>query len=320
MTLFIRRTIFGILGITAGLVAWPFSEIVLGAQHGFPSLLAFTLVSGFGIGAIIGAVFGSASGIFLGRLRRAAVGAAWGLLIGGVGGATGFLIGQGVLLLIAEQFAATVTDVHTAALPLSRAIGWAVLGAFVGAADGIRARSGVRGRAGAVGGVLGGLAGGIVIEYGQVLLPAEPYARLAAFVFLGFTIALFFALVERRLSYGLLRLLAGPFKGTEYIINQRRITVGSGDECDIVLSDYRGIAERHITLHERAGELYLFAHAPAVRLNDEEVRPGDGAAAADRGRSDDETQRDDRGSAGTGPLKYEDVIAVGSAKLLFMAE
>ena len=320
MTLFIRRIVLGVLGIAAGLVAWPFSEVMLSAQSGFPSLLAFTIVSGFGIGALFGAVFGSASGIFLGRMRRAAVGAAWGLLIGGAGGVAGFLFGQGVLLLIGERFVAAASDVHTAVLPLSRALGWAVLGAFVGAADGIRARSGLRVRAGAAGGVLGGLAGGLAIEYGRVLLPLEPYARLAAFVFLGLTIALFFALVERRLSYGVLRLLAGPFKGTEYIMNQRRITVGSGDECDIVLSDYRGIAGRHLTVRERGGELFLLAHAPAVRLNDEEVRPVDSGTTGERARSDDETQKDDRRITGAGPLKYEDVIAIGSAKLLFMAE
>lgn len=320
MTLLIRRIVLAVLGIAGGLIAWPLSEVLLRAQSDFPSLLAFTMVSGFGIGALFGAMFGSAAGIFLGRMRRSAVGALWGLLIGGAGGAAGFLTGQGLLLVIGERVGAATSGGYAAVLPLSRALGWAVLGAFVGAADGIRARSGLRTRAGVAGGLLGGLAGGLAIEYGRIVLPVEPYARLAAFVFLGLTIALFFALVERRLSYGLLRHLAGPFKGTEYILNQRRITLGSSDECDIVLQEYRDVARRHVTVSERGGELFLVAHAAGVRLNEEELRPAGGDGADGPATSEDEPPKGGRGIAGTGPLKYEDVIAVGGAKLLFMAE
>lgn len=300
MSLSVRRIVFACLGVVAGLLAWPFSELLVASQGAFVSLLLFTVVSGSVVGLLFGAVFGSANGIFLARLRRVGTGAGWGAVIGVVGGALGFLIGQGVLLVVGEQMASPGTRAYELSLPVARAVGWMVLGAFVGASDGIRARSGLRVRAGALGGLLGGLVGGLVLEYGRFLLPGEPYVRLAAFVFLGLAIAGFFALVEKRLSFGLLRLLSGPFKGKEFIVNQRRLTFGSADSCDVVLGDYQGVKPLHFSLLERNGNLHFFVHRGSVRWNDEPMTAESGVSER--------------------PLKFEDVLAAGSAKFLYLPE
>lgn len=300
MSLFIRRIVLLSLGVVAGLIAWPMSELLVSHQGAFVSLLLFTATSGAGVGLVFGAVFGSAAGIFLARPRRALTGAGWGALTGLVGGAVGFLIGQGVLLVIGEQLTAPGTRAYELSIPIARAVGWMILGAFVGSAEGVRTRRGLKARAGAIGGLLGGLAGGLAVEYGRVLLPALPYARLAAFVLLGVAIAGFYALIEKRLSFGLVRLLNGPFKGKEFIINQRRLSFGASDDCDVVLTDYEGLSPHHFSLVARAGELHLLVHDGTVRWNDE-------PRLSDAGMSES-------------PLKFEDVLAAGSAKFLFLPE
>ncbi len=342
MSLFVRRIVLAGLGMVAGALAWPISELLLAAQGGFPSLLLFTMASGGGIGLVFGAVFGSAPGIFLGRVRRTFVGIGWGSLIGLAGGALGFLAGQGLLLAVGETLAAPARGGYGTALPVARSVGWALLGGFVGAADGIRARSGLRVRVGVLGGLLGGILGGLAVEYGRVFLPAEPYGRLGAFVLLGLAISAFFVMIERRLSLGKLRLLNGRFKGKEFILNQRRLSIGSTDACDITVAGYARVYPRHFSLFEKEGEVYILVEGGTVRLNDEPItassRPeareaseaedrgnkGGGAAggagsSAETGGRGPSSTKEEIGAVG-GPLKFEDVISAGSAKFLYMAE
>ncbi len=305
MTLTVRRIILLCLGAIGGLLSWPLSELLLVSQAQFPSLFLFALSSGAAVGLVFGAVLGSAPGIFLAHRGRMAAGAGIGALIGVAGGAVGFLAGQTVLLLVGEQMAAPGTRMYALAVPLARALGWAILGTCVGAAEGLRARSPLKARAGALGGLSGGLLGGLVVEYGRVVLPAEPYARLAAFVFFGLAIAAFLALVEKRLSFGVIRVLNGAHKGSEFIVNQRRLIIGSDDRCDVVLSGYEEVQPRHFSLRVRGGEVYVSAHDGAVRWNDELIDPDSSGAGS---------------AAAPPPLKFEDVIAAGSVKFLYLAE
>ncbi len=306
MTLTVRRIILLCLGAVGGLLAWPVSELFIELQAAFPSLFLFALASGAAVGLVFGAVFGSAPGIFLSHRRRMAVGAGIGALIGIAGGGLGFLAGQAVLLLVGEQLVAPGTETYAGSIPLARALGWAILGTCVGAADGVRARSAPKARAGVLGGLSGGLVGGLVVEYGRYVLPAEPYARLAAFVFFGLAIAAFLAFVEKRLSFGVLRVLNGPRKGSEYIVNQRLLTVGADDRCDVVLAEYDGVNAHHFSLRERGGEVYLSVSEGTVRWNDEPLDPSAGAGPENASR--------------VPALKFEDVIAAGSVKFLYMAE
>ena len=111
-------------------------------------------------------------------------------------------------------------------LPVSRAIGWAVLGVFVGAGEGVRAASLKKIAVGVLGGLVGGLVGGFALEYAALLFPQLAYPRLLGFLILGLAIGVFYGLVERGLSFGVLRLLTGPLKGKEFLLNQRRMNIG----------------------------------------------------------------------------------------------
>lgn len=292
MTSAIRRLIILGLGLLAGLAAWTVMELLVLLQAGFPSFLTFTLLSGALFGMIFGAFFASAQGIIAGNRRRIRGAALVGAGIGLLGGALGFLAGQGVLFLLGELVFARARERALVGLPVARIVGWAILGVVVGSAEGIRARSGLKLGMGLAGGLLGGILGGAAVEYARIILPGVSLARLVGLLLFGLLVAGSYALIERRLSHGVLRLLNGTHKGSEYILNQQRFTLGSGMTNDIVLSGYRNVADSHARIWTESGELRIAPVEGAVlRVNDEEVSQS--------------------------RLRYEDVVRIGTAKLFY---
>ncbi len=296
MSTWIKRLIICSLGLLAGILAWPVMDLFIRYQAVFQSFLVFSLASGAVFGFIFGLVFGTGEGIIAGSNRRIVRGALWGALLGSGGGVLGFLLGQGVLFVLGEHLLQSEEAVRGVGFPLARATGWAVLGLFVGAAEGVRAWSGRKLAVGVAGGLVGGFLGGAAIEYGQVLYPHLPLVQLVGLVLFGLLVSLFYSLVEHQLSLGVLRLLNGRFKGKEFVLNQRRTLIGAADSSDIILSGYRGVANRHAQLLLRNRELYLepLDEQQPVYVNDDRV-----------------TRR---------MLKYEDVIRIGTAKLFFRHE
>ncbi len=296
MSTLIKRLIVCGLGLLAGLLVWPVMELFIEHQAVFPSFLVFSLISGAAFGLLYGLVFGTAEGIIAGSNRRIVRGAIWGAVLGTIGGTLGFLAGQGVLFALGERLLQSEDAVRRFGFPLARAAGWAVLGLFVGVAEGVRARSGRKIAVGVLGGLIGGALGGLAIEYGRVLVPDSPLVTLAGLVLFGVLVSLCYSLIEQQVSLGVLRLLNGRFKGKEFVLNQRRLWIGGSDRSDIILEGYKGVSERHAQLGLKQGELLL---EPAgsdtyVFVNDDPVT----------GRL----------------LKYEDVIRIGSAKLFFRHE
>lgn len=290
----VRRLIYLMMGMLAGLASWPAMELMIQLQGSFPSYLLFSVVSGALFGLLFGAFFGVVDGMIAANRRRVLTGLGLGAVIGGVGGGVGFVLGQGALFFLGESFFRSGTDLAYIGRPISRALGWAILGGFVGLAEGVRARSGLKAGMGVTGGILGGLLGGAALEYASLLLP-DYLSRPAGLVVLGLLIALFYIIVEGTLAYGRLRLLNGPFKGKEFILNERRISMGRAAGSDVYLPDYRRVAADHAAIREEKGELFLYPGEEAtVKVNDQKVDP-----------------------EGSKPLKFDDVIQLGAAKLLF---
>lgn len=282
MSLLIRRLIYLAVGVLAGLALWPLVEVMLLVQRFFPTYLSFSIVSGLLFGAVMGAFFGMIDGIVAARFRRILTGAGFGGVLGGLGGALGFVLGQGLLFFL--------SDPGRVGLAASRVAGWSVLGLCAGVSEGIRRRSWLRTGMGLSGGLLGGLLGGIALEF---------LARPLGFVLYGFLLAGFYSLIEGVQSSGVFRLLNGPHKGREFILNQRRLRIGSWPGSDILIQGYSGTAPHHAELRQRRGELYLKALVP----------PEEG-----------KTKRNDRPlDQETAPvlLKFDDVLQIGSAKFLF---
>lgn len=295
MTTTIRRLIILALGVLAGLAAWPIMEALVRVQGGFPSFLSFTMLSGAVFGLVFGVFFGSAEGIISGNKRRIRQAMLVGGGIGLLGGIVGFLAGQAALFVLGEMVFGRAREITFIGLPLARAAGWALLGVFVGAAEGVRARSRLKVGMGVAGGLIGGILGGAAIEYARLVLPGVALPRLAGLVLFGLLISLAYAVIERRLSHGALRILNGSRKGTEFILNQQRFTVGAAPTSDIILTGYSNVSDSHARIWAEDGELQIAATSGAtVHVNDEAI-----------------TQA---------RLRYEDVIKIGTAKLFYRPE
>lgn len=293
MSVLIRRLILCGLGLLAGLAAWPATELVLFHQGGFPSYLVFSAVVGMVFGLLLGAFFGSSEGIFTTVRPRIFRGAATGAVLGLAGGIVGFLFGQALLFLVGGILVKSYRSVNRIAIPLARAAGWAILGIFVGMAEGVRARSPRKIGIGILGGLIGGFLGGLALEYSRVLFPAITYARLAGLALFGLLLGFFYGLVERRLAYGYLRVLNGALRGKEYLISQNRLRVGAAERNDVRLAEYNRVADEHATLRIRGDDVVirrLNAGNP-IYVNEEPV--------------------DERA------LKLDDVIRIGTAKFIY---
>jgi hypothetical protein len=296
MSTLIRRLILLGLGLLAGAAVWPVAELILFFQARFPSFLLFLALLGAATGALMGGFLGMAEGITSRVKSRIPAGILWGALAGCLGGAVGLLAGQAALWLIGGLALRSYRSFQTVVLPVSRAIGWAVLGIFVGIGEGLRAGSPRKAAVGILGGLVGGLAGGFVLEYARLLLPRLSYPRLAGFVILGLAIGAFYGLIERGLAHGVLRVLTGALKGKEFLLNQNRMRIGCSRRNEIALAAYEGLADRQAELRIRRGEVFLsnLESRLPVLVNEQKIQEH--------------------------KLKYGDVIRIGPARLFYKYE
>jgi hypothetical protein len=296
MTATARRLILLALGLLAGICAWPVAELILFFQSGFPSYLIFSALLGAVTGAVMGAFFGAAEGITSRVKSRILGGMLLGALVGCVGGAIGLLAGQAVLWLIGTLVMQSYGNFQRVVLPLSHAIGWAVLGMFVGAGEGVRAGSWKKVGIGILGGLTGGLLGGFVLEYSRLLLPDMSVSRLIGFAALGLAIGGFYGLIERGMSFGILRILTGAMKGKEFLLNQRRMRIGRSARNEIALPSYKDLADRQAQVRIHKGEVVLINLEPRlpILVNEQKI----------------EEKR----------LKLGDVIKIGSARIFYKYE
>ncbi len=293
MSTLTRRIFLCVIGILAGLAAWPIAEATLLFQTNFPSYLIFTIFLGLVFGLIMGAFFGSSDGIIMSLTYNTLSGMLHGAIIGMAGGVIGFIIGQAALFIIGDIFIHSMKSFNTIGLPISRAIGWASLGIFIGIVDGVRTRSANKIKVGIIGGIIGGFLGGLALEYIRLIIPSITISRMAGLLVFGLLIGFFYGLVENRFSFGVLRLLNGKFKGKEFLVNHRKMKIGSSEKNHIVLSGYTDVSDHHAELLLK-GEEVIITNSESkkpVLVNDDKIAKQ--------------------------MLKLEDVIKIGSAKLIF---
>jgi hypothetical protein len=197
------------------------------------------------IGAGAGLLIGSAVGIVEGAVvKRSAVQAVLGLILGGLAGVLsgllGLLIGQAGFLLSGGGF-------------LGRALGWTALGLCLGAGQGVVNRKPKRTFYGLAGGTLAGLVGGLVYEgvtqlflrqsdTAQVFLSALGLTLIGAS--LGGITALSVEMIERAAGRGMLVVRSGKRTGTEVSVADAA-TLGSYDGCDVYLPGDPAVAKQH---------------------------------------------------------------------------
>jgi len=293
MTTFKKRLIVTMLGVIAGLAAWPIVELMLAGQAAFPSYLVFNIIFGMIFGLILGVAFGTGEGIITSHNGRIVEGVITGAIVGVAGGAIGFLTGQAALFIAGGIFFRSHQSFTMIGLPISRAIGWAFMGIIVGMTEGIRARALKKIIMGIIGGLIGGIIGGLSIEYLRIFFPNLVLARLAGLVLFGALIGFFYSIIEKQMSFGILRVLNGKAKGKEFLVNQENLRIGSDKKNDICLKDY-GLAEQHAIIQVKKGDVIMKKTFAPIIVNELEVNER--------------------------ILKYEDVIKIGTAKLFYKHE
>lgn len=293
MSIITKRLLLCLIGILAGVTAWPLAEVLLFNQTSFNSYFSFSISQGATFGLILGAFFGSTEGLLTKNRRTMVTGIIMGALIGVLGGALGSLIGQ-KLLFVSGEYLFTSYDVRdNLALPISRAIGLGCMGIFVGISEGLRAKSLKKVIVGFLGGIIGGLIGGFIMEYLNKFYPGFLLTRLLGLVLFSLFIGLFYGIVESKLATGVLQVLNGDLKRREFLLNQKQLQIGADNKCDITIANYDKVEDLHATITEEKGEIVIKSNSPKTQLfvND---------------RSVDKQV-----------LKYEDVIKLGDVKFFY---
>jgi hypothetical protein len=218
------------------------------------------------------------------------VGAAIGAGVGAVGGLVGLAAGQ---LLYAAAGAGLA----------SRAFGWALFGAAIGAAEGIARKSPAKIGYGSYGGFLGGLIGGSlnqwVVEKAGFWFARENAQAIGAalgLLLLGLFVGGFIGLVEDLLRSAWLMFTSGRLEGQSRTLDPRRpARIGRSDAADICLLGDPSMAQNHARLVCDGGVYY--------------VEAADGVVQHGRGPRLSPVTRQ--------PLLPGDIIAFGSARATF---
>lgn len=232
-----RAYYYAVLGAMGGLIGWQVSNVV---GLSFSSSI---YLSDLVVGALIGLSVGLMIGIAEGLLTRNPVHA---FRAGTFGGALGFVAGAVGLPL--GEFAFQLAGASTAA----RAIGWATFGLLIGTAEGVTGRSQIW--KGALGGSVGGLIGGALLELARGRLGDPVVGKVAGLMLLGMAVGALIALVVVLLSRAWLEVVSGKLKGTEFILDKfmradgpNAILGSSPLKADIVLPD-PDVAPQHAML------------------------------------------------------------------------
>jgi len=250
----IRSAIAGGLG---GAVSWILIEPSVAPRLGQITSLSEVYPIDALFGALAGICIGAALGIAEGLIVRSAYQARRGGLIGAVAGTIGGAIG----LVIGEM----VYQPLKLLCFVGRSIGWAVFGAFLGAAEGITRRSWKGLRSAALGGTIGGAIGGFMFDlvalFTLLLFRSDALSRGVALIILGACIGLWIVLIERVLAPATLKVVSGRFEGREFLLDKPRLTLGSNERGDIAIFGDPHIRGHHATLHHEGRGYVIEAEA-----------------------------------------------------------
>ena len=202
----------GIFGLILGLLLSVVDSMSMNAQSGFAKMLAVGSAAGFASG-FVGILFGQMIFGFLVRSETA---------------------GEGPLGLI------------------GRAAGYAMIGVFVGASNGIPRKSWALAKQGAFGGFCGGLLGGLSFQLVHGIFLEIPHndilGRLVALVSSGALVGYFVGLVQNVMKHAWVRVVLGKNEGAEHLLTRPITTIGRSELADIPLYGDPSIAPTHVAI------------------------------------------------------------------------
>jgi hypothetical protein len=292
MTTLLRKILMTLLGLAAALSAWGSIELLLYFGESLGGYLFLTLAEGAILGLFFGCSFGTAEGILLSDKKRSLKGGLSGAATGIIAGILVMVLVQGILTALINTGLFSLKTTENLILPISRTIGWMILGAAIGSIEGIRSRSLHRTVVGIIGGLSGGFAGGAILEFIGTYWENGFAARGCGFLIMGGAIGLLHSLFESVNAFGVLKVLTGPIRGKEYVLCMKKTVIGSSVKSAMDLNNYSGIKDKHILILSGRDEVIIESLDGEIIVNEEKT----------------EIKR----------LQYEDVIEIGSVKLLYL--
>jgi hypothetical protein len=257
-----------VLGALGGLLGWwVVGSVATGAWSVW---LAYPLV-GAGLGLWIGGCVAATDGAVIKRSARPALrDGLRGALAGAVAGLVGLLLAELSFLAVGAGFA-------------GRALGWMLLGGFIGLAEPLLARQPNRARYGALGGLAGGLLGGLLYEgLTRMYLAQSDRAQIVVggvgLVLLGACIGALIPLARQVLARGELRVLNGEQAGLVREVTDTA-TLGRYDGCDVYLPD-PAVAWRHALIRrtDQGFAVQVLSEAEhGATVNERRLGPGESA-------------------------------------------
>jgi len=232
-----RLYYYAILGAMGGLIGWQASN-TLGLSFWSNLYLSEIVVGGL-IGLSIGALIGLSEGLFSRNPLQIIKSGFFSGGLGFLGGAIGLPVAEGLFQILGGD-------------AWGRAVGWAIFGILIGGAFAVT--SGNQAWKPALGGGIGGLLGGSILESVRSLFPDPLIGKAIGLTSLGASIGIFIALIVLLLSKAWLEVTSGKMKGAEFILdkfikkNGPSAFLGSSPlKSDIVLPD-PDIAPQHALL------------------------------------------------------------------------
>jgi hypothetical protein len=286
MALFSRIYFNAVFGALGGLLGWMLFGVF--GDKNVPDSDRFLFSPVFwqllGGGALIGGSIGyfvvSVEAIRDRSLLRFVRLAAYGVVLGVLGGAAGILIGEGVNYLLIGWMGASRDRpaLHLLGAMFARGLGWMFLGVAVGFSEGIAARSLGKFSYGTLGGAIGGFVGGML--FGLALEKSNASGGHASLwgaiglIILGACIGSLSALVQSVFQPASVKVLRGWQEGREYPLDKMENLLGRDEHADIALFRDMKVEKKHAFI-QRAGQRYLLRNnnAPSewTRVNDRPV-------------------------------------------------
>ncbi|MGC4043694.1 MAG: FHA domain-containing protein [Armatimonas sp.] len=275
-----RVILFTVAGALAGLLTWAWIDLfrILPIPDTMRQLTTteqrnYQLV-GIMWGAFLGVLLGVADNLAQGQrdwLKTVLFGVIVGLVAGGLG-----LNFGGALFSLLYTYPAK-NPFHFFGNVVARGLGWALIGALAGTADGWRKLSFRVGRNGFLGGLVGGVLGGTTFEIVPYLMPGinpGPTSRFFGFLITGAMIGLFIALVQQLLKEAWVRVVLGRNEGKEILVEKAETKIGRSELSDIPLYGDPTIAKTHAILASQPGGTWVLrdvSGGAGVRVNEAPV-------------------------------------------------
>jgi VWFA-related protein len=246
-----KTLLYGTAGALGGPAAWPFVlALSASATAGLRSEVLLGAVTGMFLGSFIwshealaGRQFGTAG-------KRAAFGAAAGLL----GGALGAGLGNTAFSVLGRYAAEQSGFAASLGIILAVSLGWAIMGAAIGMSGGIMIRSRERAWYGLAGGACGGLLGGVLFS---ILSSSSIWPVLAGLALLGLSIGALISLVEEAFVSAKVKVIKGRHLDREFPLLKELNVIGRDDRSDVCLSGAEGVALQHAGIKRNNGHFLI---------------------------------------------------------------